>query len=106
VLAVLAPRIAEWRRDELLAALTAADVPGSPVHSVGEAATAMRQVEPDWVTTLDGIQLPASPIRVDGARLPIARPPPRLGEHTDEILGEIGFSETDIAALRVEGVIA
>jgi len=106
VLAVLAPRIGEWRRDDLVAAMIAADVPGGPVHSVGEAATAMRQIEPDWITTLDGVQLPASPIRVDGARLPIRRPPPLLGEHTDEILGEIGLGATDIAALRAEGVVA
>jgi crotonobetainyl-CoA:carnitine CoA-transferase CaiB-like acyl-CoA transferase len=106
VLAVLAPRIAEWRRDDLVAAMIAADVPGGPVHSVGEAATAMRHIEPDWITTLDGVQLPASPIRVDGARLPIRRPPPRLGEHTDEILGEIGLGVADIAALRADGVVA
>jgi formyl-CoA transferase/CoA:oxalate CoA-transferase len=106
VLAVLAPRIAEWRRDDLVAALVAANVPGGPVHSVGEAATAMLAIEPDWITTLDGVRLPASPIRVDGARLPIRRPPPRLGEHTDEILGEIGVSVRDIAALRAAGVVA
>jgi crotonobetainyl-CoA:carnitine CoA-transferase CaiB-like acyl-CoA transferase len=106
VLAVLTPRIAEWHRDELLAAMTAADVPGGPVHRVGEAVAAMRQVEPDWITSVDGVQLPASPIRVDGARLSIRHPPPRLGEHTDEILGQIGLDEAEIAALRAAGVVA
>jgi crotonobetainyl-CoA:carnitine CoA-transferase CaiB-like acyl-CoA transferase len=106
VLAVLTPRIAEWHRDELLAAMTAADVPGGPVHRVGEAVAAMRQVEPDWITSVDGVQLPASPIRVDGARLSIRHPPPRLGEHTDEILGQIGLDEAEIAALRASGVVA
>jgi formyl-CoA transferase len=66
----------------------------------------MLQIQPDWITTVDGVRLPASPIRVDGARLPIRRPPPRLGEHTDEILGEIGVSVRDIAALRAAGVVA
>jgi len=106
VLGALAPRIVEWRRDDLVAAMIAADVPGGPVHGVGEAASAMLEVEPDWITTLEGVRLPASPIRVDGSRLPIRRPPPRLGEHTDEILREIGLSHTDIAALRAEGVVA
>ena len=106
VLAELAPRIAEWRRDDLLAAMIANDVPGGPVHSVGEAAAAMREIEPDWITTIDGVQLPASPIRIDGGRLPIRRPPPRLGEHTDEILGLVGFTPEALTALRAEGVIA
>lgn len=106
LLAELAPRIAEWRRDDLVAAMIAADVPGGPVHGVGEAAAAMLEVEPDWITTLEGVRLPASPIRVNGSRLPIRRPPPRLGEHTDEILGEIGLTPPEIAALRGEGVVA
>ena len=28
------------------------------------------------------------------------RPTPELGEHTEEVLGEIGYSKDDIAALR------
>jgi len=106
VLASLTPRIAEWPRDQLLAAMSTADVPSGPVHNVGEALAAMRQVEPDWITTLDGVPLPASPILVDGERLPARLPPPRLGEHTDQILGEIGLALEEIAALHVAGVVA
>jgi crotonobetainyl-CoA:carnitine CoA-transferase CaiB-like acyl-CoA transferase len=36
----------------------------------------------------------------------IRRGAPALGEHTDEILAELGYSATEIAALRVEGAIA
>jgi crotonobetainyl-CoA:carnitine CoA-transferase CaiB-like acyl-CoA transferase len=32
--------------------------------------------------------------------------PPELGEHTDEILGEIGRDEESIARLREDGVVA
>jgi crotonobetainyl-CoA:carnitine CoA-transferase CaiB-like acyl-CoA transferase len=35
----------------------------------------------------------------------VDRAPPRLGEHTDEILSEIGYSAGQIAALRTGGVI-
>ena len=35
----------------------------------------------------------------------IESPPPRLGEHNDEILGGLGYAASDIAALRDEGVI-
>ena len=35
----------------------------------------------------------------------VASPPPRLGQHTDEVLRAAGYSEVDIAALRREGVV-
>jgi formyl-CoA transferase/CoA:oxalate CoA-transferase len=106
VVAALAPLIAEWTRDDLVTAMVAADIPGGPVHGVGEAVTAMTEVEADWVMTVDGVRLPASPIRVDGERLTIHRPPPRLGEHTDEILGLVGVSADDLKVLRHQRVIA
>jgi crotonobetainyl-CoA:carnitine CoA-transferase CaiB-like acyl-CoA transferase len=36
------------------------------------------------------LTLPAGPLRFDGARPEQARPAPRLGEHTRELLGELG----------------
>jgi crotonobetainyl-CoA:carnitine CoA-transferase CaiB-like acyl-CoA transferase len=106
VIAVLAPAIAAWRRDELVAALVAADIPGGPVHGVGEAAAAMRRIEPDWITSIGGVSVPSSPILVDGERLPLRLPPPRLGEHTDEILGLVGLTPDDLKVLRQQGVVA
>ena len=35
----------------------------------------------------------------------IETPPPRLGQHTDEVLASLGYSSADIAALRAEGAI-
>ncbi len=45
----------------------------------------------------------ANPIKLDGERLP-SRRAPRLGEHTDAILGEAGLTAADIEALRSAGV--
>ena len=106
VLERLTPVIAGWGRDALVAAMIEADVPGGPVHGVGEAVAAMRRIEPDWVTTMWGMEMPASPITVDGERLPWRLPPPRLGEHTDEILRAIGYSPDGIVALRAAKTVA
>ena len=43
---------------------------------------------------------PASPVRFPGADLPVRGPAPQIGEHTDAVLAEIGFSEAEIAAMR------
>ena len=47
-------------------------------------------------------KLPALPISLDGERLGLHLDPPKAGEHTEEILGELGL---DIAALKKNGVI-
>ncbi len=99
---ILAARIAERGRDELVAALLAADVPAGPVNTVAEATTAMG---PGWIREIDGVRLPPSPIRIAGAELPIKRRPPRLGEHTLEILREVGVPDAELAEARAAGVI-
>jgi crotonobetainyl-CoA:carnitine CoA-transferase CaiB-like acyl-CoA transferase len=92
------PDLAEWlgtaigshSRDELLAALAAADVPSGPVNRVSEAVTMMEAAAGgDWVQEGDGIRMAPDPIRVDGGRLPVRLPPPRLGEHTESVLAEL-----------------
>lgn len=45
------------------------------------------------------------PVRYDGAAPPLRRTPPSVGENTDEILHELGYTSEDIAALRTAGVI-
>ena len=88
--ALLAAAIADRSRDELVAALLAADVPAGPVSTVPEALAAMGE---GWTTTLGGVVLAPSPVRVDGAILRARRPPPLLGEHTAEVL-EAGQAAT------------
>ena len=45
------------------------------------------------------------PVRVDSDRTIDFRPPPSLGEHSDEILSEAGVSADRIARLRASGII-
>jgi crotonobetainyl-CoA:carnitine CoA-transferase CaiB-like acyl-CoA transferase len=75
-----------------LSALEAVGVPAALVRTIDEvfaspegAATVQAVDDPDR----GPLRLVAEPIRLDGARLPVRRPPPRLGEHTAEVLGEL-----------------
>jgi crotonobetainyl-CoA:carnitine CoA-transferase CaiB-like acyl-CoA transferase len=53
------------------------------------------------------VGLPAVPVEFGQPpeRPGLRRQPPRMGEHNDEILGEAGFSQAEIAALREVGAI-
>jgi crotonobetainyl-CoA:carnitine CoA-transferase CaiB-like acyl-CoA transferase len=46
-----------------------------------------------------------SPVIVDGQRFEVRRSAPDLGQHTDEVLGEIGIDQDEIARLRAAGIV-
>jgi crotonobetainyl-CoA:carnitine CoA-transferase CaiB-like acyl-CoA transferase len=103
----LADAVATRGRDELVAALRAADVPSGPVASVGEALKGMEAAHDGaWIQASGGIRLAPDPIRLDGQSLPIRIEPPLIGQHTDEVLAELGIDAAQIAELRGSGVVA
>jgi crotonobetainyl-CoA:carnitine CoA-transferase CaiB-like acyl-CoA transferase len=51
------------------------------------------------------IRTVASPLRLQDTPPVLRRPPPALGEHTDEVLAELGFDASRIKAMREAGIV-
>jgi crotonobetainyl-CoA:carnitine CoA-transferase CaiB-like acyl-CoA transferase len=105
---LLETRFRERPAEDWLADLDAAGVPSGKVRSVPDAlAAAAAAGRPATVTvehsTAGPLELVGSPIR--GATRSEASPPPLLGEHTAEVLGELGRSPEEIEQLAARGVV-
>ncbi|QIY65524.2 CaiB/BaiF CoA transferase family protein [Streptomyces sp. RPA4-2] len=79
------------------------------IQTPEEAAQDPQLRENDVVVPLEGVSgldyTVSSPVNLRGVPKVPARRAPDLGEHNDEILGELGFGPAEIAALRARGAI-
>ena len=106
--------IGEWTgqrtQAEVLEAMEKAEVPAGRIYSAADIASdphfaARGMIE--RITAADG-----EPLKVPGIVPKLSATPgairtqaPKLGEHTDEVLGALGYSKEEIAALRAAGIV-
>ena len=90
--------------------LQSAGVSCAPINTVAQALTAEHTIARELVTkaihSVEGeVDLPGIPFKLMGTPATVRRAPPTLGEHTEEVLRELGKSSEEIAALRDTGAI-
>jgi crotonobetainyl-CoA:carnitine CoA-transferase CaiB-like acyl-CoA transferase len=108
-------RMSEWcaqrTREEALSELEAARVPAYPVNTIQDAlddphVQAMGYLKP---TDYPGLPRPAplveTPFRLSATPCEYRTRPPQVGEHTEQILHQLGYSDAQIADLRDRRVI-
>ena len=89
--------------------LEEAAVPAGPVLDVLEALRHPQTVAREMVVTVEqggeAVETLGMPVKMSGTPAGAGRGAPRLGEHTEEVLGEYGFGKTEIAELLRSGVV-
>jgi crotonobetainyl-CoA:carnitine CoA-transferase CaiB-like acyl-CoA transferase len=110
--ALMSAATATFTRDALLAELESVGVPAGPINSVADVFADPQVVHRGLRLDLPragGGTVPAvrTPIRMSETPLAYERPSPRLGEHTADVLSELGYSHDEIrelASARVVGL--
>ena len=110
LLPILEKRFAEKPRAEWLQILAAHDIPAAPVKSVQEFMDDPAVRHHDMVHEYDHpevgrLRVMGQPLQFSDTPTRDPGPPPTLGQHTDEVLREIGYDDAGIADLRSRKIL-
>jgi crotonobetainyl-CoA:carnitine CoA-transferase CaiB-like acyl-CoA transferase len=95
---------------ELYAAACQRSLMLAPIYTAREITASEQLAAREFFVELDDagrgrLRYPGAFARSNKTAIGITRPAPRLGEHTAEVLGEIGIGDAEVARLRAEGVV-
>ncbi|MGH7842446.1 MAG: CaiB/BaiF CoA transferase family protein [Candidatus Binataceae bacterium] len=108
---ILEQETQRFAADQLMGLLRQAGVPASVINTLDKV-FADEQVNTlgmlpavDPIFRIPEMKFVDVPVTINGERSSRRLMPPRLGEHTDEVLRNAGYSAAEIAALRIAGAI-
>nr|WP_203566260.1 CoA transferase [Aurantimonas aggregata] len=109
--ALINERMRSVTQAEWIARLNAAGVPCGRVQNLAEVFADPQVVAQEMAIDVEQpghgtIRMVGFPVKLDRTPCAVTRPAPELGQHTREILELSGYTDDDIAALAVRGVIA
>jgi crotonobetainyl-CoA:carnitine CoA-transferase CaiB-like acyl-CoA transferase len=111
----LRERLARWSADELAAIFERAGLPYAPIRRPEDlfddvhlnATGGLAEIRlPDGDRAGQSVRTTLFPITMQGRRLGVRLDPPRIGEHTHELLRSVGYSDAAIDSLVKQGAVA
>lgn len=109
--ALINERLAEKTKTEWMAFFREADVPCGPIYSLEETFADPQVKAREMVRTMTdaaagAVPVLANPVKLSRTPARYARSAPALGQHTGDILAELGYAEAQIRKLCDAGVVA
>ncbi|MDP1736699.1 MAG: CaiB/BaiF CoA-transferase family protein [Caulobacter sp.] len=101
----LAAVLAKKTQAEWCAIMDATDICFAPVLTLDEAPNHSHNAARQTFVTVEGVVQPAPAPRFSATPGEIQGPPPKIGAHNDEALGQWGFSGAEIEALKASGAL-
>jgi crotonobetainyl-CoA:carnitine CoA-transferase CaiB-like acyl-CoA transferase len=106
----LSARTRPLKTAELVERLRGAGVPSAPLSTVDAIAGEPQTRESGMLVSAPHPRIPeyrsvGLPITWNGRRPEVRRVPPRLGEHSEDVLTSLGYTRDDVRALRAQGVL-
>jgi len=110
IVPIIEKRLAKLARADIVARLRNAAVPVGPINSLDEVFSDPVVRHLGLIAEIDHptagrVRAPGIPVRLSGTPPSVRTPPPLLGEHTDEVLRELGYSDLEIGTLKRDGAI-
>jgi crotonobetainyl-CoA:carnitine CoA-transferase CaiB-like acyl-CoA transferase len=106
----LSARTRVHKTTDLLERLRAAGVPAAPIHSMDQVLQSPQTEASGMLVGAAHPRLPdyrsiGLPVQWDGRRPEVRRVPPRLGEHTADVLTTLGYTLDDVRTLQAQGLV-